>query len=59
VLVRAALGEVSGVLDGTDAINEAAKQPDPSGLTEAIKWAGEKTVDLAKVEVPRFIDAKS
>jgi len=56
----AALGEVSGVLDGTDAINEAANQPDPTGLTEAFKWAGEKAKDAydwAKVEVPKLIDS--
>jgi len=55
----AALGEVSGILDGTDAINEAAGQPEATGLTEALEWTGEKLTDAfnwAKVEVPKAIE---
>mmetsp|Transcript_3075 Transcript_3075/g.4676 ORF Transcript_3075/g.4676 Transcript_3075/m.4676 type:complete len:339 (-) Transcript_3075:460-1476(-) len=58
---KAALGEkVKGTLDGTDDINEAAGQPDPTGLTEAIEWTGEKAKDVygwLKVEVPKLIDS--
>lgn len=40
----AAMGEASGVLDGTAAINKAAGAPPATGLQEAIVWSGEKLV---------------
>jgi len=38
----AAMGEASGVLDGTAAINKAAGAPPATGLQEALVWSGEK-----------------
>lgn len=44
-----ALGEgtkegASGVLEGTDLINQIADQPDATGLTDFLKWVGENSV---------------
>ena len=46
-------------LDGTEEINAYSGQPKSTGLTEALKWTKEKSVefyDWAKVEVPKAID---
>eukprot|EP00521_Asterionellopsis_glacialis_P010895 CAMPEP_0195305586 /NCGR_PEP_ID=MMETSP0707-20130614/36550_1 /TAXON_ID=33640 /ORGANISM="Asterionellopsis glacialis, Strain CCMP134" /LENGTH=320 /DNA_ID=CAMNT_0040369743 /DNA_START=124 /DNA_END=1086 /DNA_ORIENTATION=+ len=57
----AALGEIEGgVLDGTPAINAATNQPAATGLTDALSWAKEKSIDTydwAKVEVPKVVES--
>lgn len=40
--VAGALGEVSGVFDGTDAIKAATREAPSTGLTEALVWATEE-----------------
>ncbi|KAL3781344.1 hypothetical protein ACHAWO_010732 [Cyclotella atomus] len=53
-------GDLPTTLDGTEQINKYAKQPDSTGLTDALAWTREKLGEFynwAKVEVPKALDS--
>jgi len=60
--VAAVMGElqVGGVLDGAKEINSSTNQPEAKGLTEALQWAKDKSIDIynwAREEFPKAIES--